>query len=116
MNLIYKTEGMTAKDMYTLTKSNSVKKLASLKGQTLEYTQCVLYEDMNPSTGEVSKVLALKTADGNYYATNSKTFIRGFEDILAMFAETNESIPTKLVVAVGTSRNNREYLSCEIAE
>ncbi len=115
MNILYKTEKMTAGDMYKLTKSNSTKKLASLKGETVETDQVILYEDTNPSTGEVSKVLAIKLKDGSCYATNSKTFIRGYEDILQMFSETGEPVPTKLVVAVGTSRNGREYLSCELA-
>lgn len=115
MNIIYKTEGMTAKDLYTLTKSNSVAKLSTLKGKTIDIDQVVLYEDVNTKTGEFIKVLAMKLKDGTCCATNSGTFIRGFEDILTMFGESGEPIPTLLKVAVGTSRNGREYLSCEIA-
>lgn len=115
MEIIYKTEGITATELYKLTKSNSVKKLATMKGKEIDFDKVVLYEDTNPSTGEVSKILAMQCKDGECYATNSKTFIRGFEDIMTMFAESSEALPTKLVVAVGTSRAGREYLSCEIA-
>lgn len=115
MNIVFKTEGINAKELYMLTKSSAVAKLSTLKGQEIDVDKAVLYEDTNSKTGEVIKVLALMLKDGKCYATNSGTFIRGYEDILTMFGDTGEPIPTLLKVAVGTSRAGREYLTCEIA-
>ena len=84
MNITKKTEGLTAKDLYSLTKGNDVRKMADAEGEILNITKFVLYEDAN-SEGVVTEVLSVETLEGVRYATNSKTFIRNFSDIFSMY-------------------------------
>ena len=115
MEIIRKTEGMTSADLYALTKGNDVRKMADAKGETLDILKYVLYKDEDVNGNEMC-VLAIETVDGAKYATNSKTFVRNFSDILAIFDAGNEEAPTRFVVGSGLSRSNREYLTCDIAK
>lgn len=115
MEIIKKTDGLTAADLYSLTKGNDVRKMADAKGETLDVCKFVLYvdEDVN---GNPMSVLAFETVDGGRYATNSKTFVRNFSDICAICEECGEEIPTRFRVGSGKSKSNREYLTCDIAK
>lgn len=115
MEIIKKSEGLTSADLYSLTKGSDVRKMADAKGEILEVASFVLYKDEDVN-GEPMVVLALETVSGAKYATNSKTFVRNFSDILAIFEETGEEIPTRFRVGSGRSKSNREYLTCDIAK
>lgn len=115
MEIIKKSQGMTSGDLYGLTKGNDVRGMADAKGEVLDILHYVLYKDENQE-GEPMTVLAVKTVDGAKYATNSKTFVRNFSDILAIYEEGGETPPTRYKVGSGRSRSNREYLTCDIAE
>ena len=114
MDIIRKTEGLTSADLYALTKGNDVRKMMDAKGEVLEIVKFVLYKDVDIS-GKEMIVLAVETANGAKYATNSKTFTRNFTDILAIYDEGKEAIPTRFIVGSGRSKGNREYLTCDIA-
>ena len=114
MEIIKKTEGLTSADLYALTKGNDVRKMADAKGEVLDILKYVLYKDED-TQGNPMTVLAVETVDGVKYATNSKTFVRNFSDILAIFAEDNDTPPTRYIVGSGKSKSNREYLTCDIA-
>lgn len=115
MEIIKKTEGLNSADLYSLTKGNDVRKMADAKGEILDIVKYVLYKDEDVS-GNPMTVLAIETASGAKYATNSKTFVRNFSDILAIYAEGNEELPTRFLVGSGRSKSNREYLTCDIAK
>ena len=115
MNIIRKTEKLTPSDLYSMTKGNDVRKMADAKGETLNVAKFVLYEDMNMD-GEAMEVLAVETVEGVRYATNSRTFIRNFKDIVAIYDDAQEAIPQKFLVGSGKSKSNREYLTCDIAQ
>ena len=114
MNIIRKTETLTPNDLYSMTKGNNVRKMADAKGETLEVAKFVLYEDTN-TDGEIMEVLAFETMDGTRYATNSRTFIRNFKDIVSIYDDAQAALPTKFVVGSGRSKSNREYLTCDLA-
>ena len=114
MKIIRKTEGLTSADMYALTKGNDVRKMSDAKGEVLDVAKYVLYEDENQD-GEIMNVLAVETKNGVRYATNSKTFVRNFGDILAIYEAGNEVPPTQFKVGSGKSRGGREYITCDIA-
>ena len=114
MEIIKKTEGLTSADLYALTKGNDVRKMADAKGEVLDVLKYVLYNDADVK-GNPMTVLAVETVDGAKYATNSKTFVRNFTDILAIFDAGNEEVPTRFIVGSGISKSNREYLTCDIA-
>jgi len=115
MEIIKKTEGLTSADLYALTKGNDVRKMTDAKGEILDILKYVLYTDEDVK-GNPMTVLAVETVDGAKYATNSKTFVRNFSDILAIFGAGNEEPPTRFVVGCGVSKSNREYLTCDIAK
>ena len=114
MEIIKRTEGLTAGDLYSLTKGSNVRKMADFEGEVLDVLKYVLYKDIN-GQGDETSVLALETVAGAKIATNSKTFIRNFSDILAMYADAGEDAPTRFIVGSGTSRSGRKYLTCDIA-
>ena len=115
MELIKKTDGLTSADLYALTKGNDVRKMADAKGETLDILKYVLYKDEDVH-GNPMTVLAVETVEGAKYASNSKTFVRNFSDILAIFEASGEAIPSRFVVGSGKSKSNREYLTCDIAK
>lgn len=115
MEIIRKSENISAADLYSMTKGNQVRKMADAKGEILDIFQFVIYKDVN-SEGQETIVLSVKTTDGAYYATNSKTFIRNFLDIVAIFEESGEQIPTRYAVGSGRSNAGRQYLTCDIAQ
>ena len=114
MEIIRKTEGLTSADLYALTKGNDVRKMVDAKGEVLDVLKYVLYKDEDVN-GNPMTILAVETLDGAKYATNSKTFVRNFSDILAIYDAGNEKIPSRFIVGSGKSRSNREYLTCDIA-
>ena len=115
MEIIKKTEGLTPADLYSLTKGNDVRKMADAKGEVLDVLKFVLYKDEDVK-GNPMSVLAVETVEGAKYATNSKTFVRNFSDILALYEECDSTPPTRFIVGSGISKSNREYLTCDIAK
>lgn len=115
MEIIKKTEGLTSADLYALTKGPNVRKMTDAKGEVIDILKYVLYKDED-ANGDPMNVLSVETVEGAMYATNSKTFIRGFTDILAIFGAGNEEPPTRFIVGCGRSKGNREYLTCDIAK
>ena len=113
MNIISKSANLTAADIFSMTKSNTIRKMQDAKGEVLNVAKYVLYTDENQN-GEEQKVLAIETDKGVRYATNSKTFIRNFSDIMTIFQESGEAAPVCFLVGSGVSRNDREYLTCDI--
>ena len=91
MEIIRKTEGLTAADLYALTKGNDVRRMADAKGEVLDISKFVLYKDEDQN-GNPMTVLAVETVAGAKYATNSKTFVRNFVDIRAERAKVLYSI------------------------
>ena len=114
MEIIRKTEGLNSADLYALTKGNDVRKMADAKGEVLDVLKFVLYKDED-TNGNPMTVLAVETVGGAKYATNSKTFVRNFGDILAILDDGNEPMPTRYIVGSSRSKSNREYLTCDIA-
>lgn len=114
MEIIKKTNSLTSADLYALTKGNDVRKMADAKGEVLDIVKFVLYKDEDIQ-GNPMVVLAVETVEGAKYATNSKTFVRNFSDILAIYEAGNEEPPTRFIVGCGKSKSNREYMTCDIA-
>ena len=114
MKILSKTEGMSLKDVVALTKGNDIRKMKDAVGETLDFDQIVIYEDED-SKGNPMKVLAVKTTSGVKYATNSAVFIRNYEEIQSIFAESEEETPTTFKVGTGVSKSGREFITCDIA-
>ena len=114
MEIIRKSEGLTSADIYALTKGNDVRKMVDAKGEVIHIVKYVLYKDEDVQ-GNPMTVLAIETVEGARYATNSKTFVRNFSDIMAIFEAGGDTPPMDFIVGSGRSKSNREYLTCDIA-
>ena len=113
MEIIKKTNNITAADLFSMTKGPEVRKMQDAKGETLDLLSYVIYKD-DKNEGDPVTVLSIKTVEGAMYATNSKTFIRNFSDILAMYEECGEELPTRYKVGSARSNAGREYLTCTV--
>ena len=104
-------EDMNKKDLYFLVTSPEIKKMKELSGNTIDLIDWVLFNSADRETGEVYKVLSLKT-DSGVYATNSATMIEAFEQIIECF----ENEFSKINIFEGKSNKGRSFLMCSYAE
>ena len=112
MELIITNKELTKQEIYFLTKAQDVMKMKDAVDSTVELAAWAIYTDTNADGQEV-ELFSMRTVDGETYATNSETFIRAFRDILDIFAP--EEI-TKLKIMSGTSKNNRQFVTCAYTE
>ena len=112
MDLLKTNKELSKKEIYFLTKTQDAQKMTEAADQELELTSWAIYKDHN-ADGEEVELFAMRTVEGETFATNSPTFISAFRDILDVFEP--EEI-TKLKVMTGTSKNNRTYITCAYAE
>ena len=112
MELLKTNKELSKKEIYFLTKTQDAQKMTEAADQELELTSWAIYKAHN-ADGEEVELFAMRTVEGETFATNSPTFISAFRDILDVFEP--EEI-TKLKVMTGTSKNNRTYITCAYAE
>lgn len=113
MNIINKSANIASSfDLYKLVQSPERKKLTDIKDQTITLDKWVLYTEPDKD-GKEMKLLALATADGSAYCTNSATFCRSFESAVTMFSQFGEEFH-EIQVTTGTSKNGRDYIDCVV--
>ena len=112
MDIITANKELTKQEIYFLTKAQDVMKMKDAVDSVVELSAWVIYIDVN-ADGEEVELFSMRTVDGETYATNSATFIKAFRDILDVF--TPEEV-TKLKIMSGTSKNNRQFVTCAYAE
>lgn len=112
MTILKKSDNLTMQEMYKLIKSPEIAKLSSIKGEELEIAAFIVYEDADVKTGEITHVAGFESAQGELFATNSKTFVRDFLDIIAMCEEAGAALPTIIKVYPRTGKSGREYIQC----
>lgn len=98
---------LTTEDKYDLLRSPKMGKMSDVKGQRLDVIAYIVREETTDA-GEIQTIVSVKTADGDLYATNSRTFIREFDAIL----ECVGNAAFALDVLDGVSRNGRHYCTC----
>lgn len=108
MNIIKASQDFGMQDLYKLTHNRSTSLKDAVNAQ-LTVDAWLYYSDVN-QRGTTVDVLVLMTADGEYYSTISQTFINEFLDIADAFP-----LPVGIVVVGGTSKNGRDFISCELA-
>ena len=101
-------------DLYFLTTSPEIQKMTTAKGQTLALDKWALFSDEDRKTGEMRRVLSIKSGD-KMYATNSATFIDSFAAMLECFAKTGLDVH-HIRVTTGTSNSGREFINCVYAD
>lgn len=103
---------LTNKELYYLTKASNIQKMRGLVGSTIDVDAFVIYTDVN-SNGEEQEILSLRTPEGETFATNSRTFIRTFYDILACFPPEDVK---RIEVCEGTSKSGRNFIMAVYAD
>lgn len=78
---------LTKQDLYYLTKAPNAQKMSFADGSKLDLYAWCIYTDAT-ADGEEREIFALRTPDGEVFATNSPTFIRSMYDILDVFDVT----------------------------
>ena len=96
--------------IYKMMKSPEVKKMSDADGSVLEVAAWIAYNDADSRTGEIRKILAIQTTDGEMFETVSGVFQREFEDIVKFFGDDVGMIK----VTSGKSKAGRSFITCSI--
>ena len=102
-------ETMTPKELYLMLKNPDSVKMSDAKGAVLHPEAYVLFEDVNQGSGEVVKIVSIRSG-GKVYATNSASFIREFD----MIAEAFGAEMPDIKVTTGKSSKGRQYVRCAV--
>lgn len=103
-------EDLGARDQYKLVNSPEIQKMSEAAGSVLEVSAWMEYEVEDERTGEQKTVISIQTADGEYFGTISKTFIKEFRKIVEIFGKNVGLIK----VFQNTSKAGRNYITCTI--
>lgn len=114
MEIIKMSKNVEGADLYHLTTSPEIEKMTSVKGQTLALDKWALFSDLDRKTGEVRRILSIKSGD-KMYATNSATFIESFETMMECFRTMGLDVH-HIRVSTGTSKGGREFINCVYAD
>ncbi|HBF68209.1 MAG TPA: hypothetical protein DDW20_02675 [Firmicutes bacterium] len=109
MEIIKKSdETMTKKDIFMLTKNQSIRTVKSLSnGTKINVCHWVEFKDTNAS-GEIVEILSMMDEDGSCYATNSKAFKEMFADIVTIM--DGESFTIEKLG--GKTKAGRDFVTC----
>lgn len=112
MRITFTNRELTSKELYFLCTSPDIRRMSEIAGETVEISAVVIYDKDN-TDGSTSEILSLMTKEGEAYATNSKTFIQTFRDIIGCFAPDEIH---KIEVSQGVSRSNRKFLTARYVD
>lgn len=110
MNIIRQfPEDLDNRSIYKLTNSQNAQKMSAAAGSVLTPEKWVIFEDADIKTGELRKVLVIE-AQGEVFATVSKTFLDNFEKAVNYF---NGDVG-QIQVIQGVSKGGRDFITCGI--
>ena len=110
MRVIKSSGNMDKKAMFNMTEGGTSNKVSDAIGEVLHIDSWVMYETED-SKGQPVTALSILEKDGLIYATISETFIKKFVKILDYME--GEDFDVKVIG--GTSKNERQFVDCEIA-
>lgn len=106
MKILYSMTEMSALDEYKMTQGSGNKKLKDhLAGQTVTLENCVIFEDerADKESGEVKTTrVAVIKVNGEYYGTNSPSFVREIHSMISHFESRGLRV-TKIKVRTGST-------------
>lgn len=106
MDIIRNTKDYTGKELYKLTKSNSVKRMSDINEEEIVTVNgFVIYQD-----DESDVVITAIETEAGAYATNSATFRRTLEEIADIMGE----FPIDIKVGHGISKNGRAFIFADL--
>lgn len=113
MTIIESKGNLTAAEQYFLTAAPNIQKMSLLKGQTIDVDKWCIYTDTNNKTGEEFELVSIMTPEHEVYATNSKTFVQTFRQIVEIFGSDGFN---RITVGSGESKAGREFITAIYAE
>lgn len=111
LNITKKSCELTPVETFLLTKNPNIEKVSDHTGECILVDKWLLYEDVNPETGEVMEILSFMNEEKNVYATNSKSFKEMFLDIVEIMQGQNFT----LQLISKKSKNGRNYQTCTLS-
>lgn len=109
MNIVKTNKEITKKELYQMTLSPAIKRMRECVGNIIPVVNYCVYTDTKNDGTEMS-ILSIMDDDGVCYATNSSTFHRDFERIVAIMEDESFEIE----VISGTSKTGREFITCAL--
>lgn len=104
------------KEVYRMTKGDSLKIDGLEKGVTLPVEKYALYDELKTrqkqggSTEDYTQRVLTFTSGGHKFGTISATFIRSFFEIVDIMGDE----PFSIIITGGESKNGRRYVNCEL--
>lgn len=112
MTVLESKGNLTAAEQYYLTVAPNIQKMSAVKGQTLDVDKWCIYTDVN-KTGEEVELVSIMTPEREVFATNSKTFVKSFRQIVEIFGTDGFN---RITVGSGMSKAGREFVTAIYAE
>lgn len=109
-----KNEYISVKEKYLMTMNPEIRRMRDAEGMIVPVLNWMIYSDTDKE-GNEQTILSILSEDNVAYATNSKTFIEAFEDLLDIFTDNGEVI-TAVKVIGGQSKAGRHFITCAYAE
>ena len=113
MKILESNGNLTAAEQYYLTVAPNIQKMSSVKGQTLDVDKWCIYTDVNDKTGEEFELVSIMTPEREVFATNSKTFVQTFRQIVEIFGTDGFN---RITVGTGISKAGRDFVTAIYAE
>lgn len=110
MNIIKATPNLDKKTIYQLTRGADTQPMKTAAGVEMTVAAFAIYEDLRADGKGTTTVTAIKSTTGEIFATNSETFRREFDYI----TELMEGDEITIKVVCGTTKNDREYVTCTL--
>lgn len=109
MRLLERTKGLSKEHLYALVMPEESTNMGDKIGTNVVVDQFCISEEADDYSGEIKKVLAIKSGD-EIVITNSKSCIRDFEKMLAIFKDDVKCI----YVYTEMSSNMRDITRCRM--
>ena len=109
-----KNENISVKEKYLMSMNPEIRRMRDAEGMVIPVVNWMLYIDKDKE-GNEQTLLSILSDDNVAYATNSKTFIEAFDDLLDIFTDNDEEISAVKVIG-GQSKAGRHFITCAYAE
>lgn len=113
MNVIKASTDLSKSEIYKMTHDPKVKKIKEAGGEVLTLKGFIHYTDVN-SNGDEVELLSINTEEG-VYATNSKTFIAQFLDLMD-YSEKEDMPVHRFEVLEDKSKAGRTFYQCSYVD
>lgn len=109
-----KNEKISVKEKYLMSMNPEIRRMRDAEGMVIPVVNWMLYSDRDKE-GNEQTILSILSEDNVAYATNSKTFIEAFDELVDIFTDNDEEISAVKIIG-GQSKAGRHFITCAYAE